>query len=128
MYTGQKKDGLRHGKGKYLYGDGSYYYGDWFKGKMHGQGKLYDVDGNLEYEGEWKNDCFEGQGTKYSLHGDKWVKYVGAFVQGRIDGFGQMFFADGSKYKGEFKNDLPWGKGRMFLPNGQVKAGIWEKG
>jgi hypothetical protein len=34
MYTGQKKDDLRHGKGKYLYADGSYYYGDWFKGKM----------------------------------------------------------------------------------------------
>lgn len=51
MYTGQKKDDLRHGKGKYLYGDGSYYYGDWFKGKMEGLGKLYDADGNLEYEG-----------------------------------------------------------------------------
>ncbi len=34
MYTGQKKDDLRHGKGKYIYADGSYYYGDWFKGKM----------------------------------------------------------------------------------------------
>jgi hypothetical protein len=34
MYTGQKKDELRHGKGKYLYADGSYYYGDWMKGKM----------------------------------------------------------------------------------------------
>jgi hypothetical protein len=47
MYTGQKKDDMRHGKGKYLYGDGSYYYGDWFKGKMEGNGKLYDTDGNL---------------------------------------------------------------------------------
>jgi hypothetical protein len=47
MYTGQKRDNLRHGKGKYMYNDGSYYYGDWFKGKMEGQGKLYDPDGNL---------------------------------------------------------------------------------
>ena len=51
MYTGQKKDNLRHGKGKYLHYDGSYYYGDWFKGKMDGNGKFYDRDGNLEYEG-----------------------------------------------------------------------------
>ena len=58
MYTGQKKDDLRHGKGKYLYSDGSYYYGDWFKGKMQGEGKLYDTDGNLEYEGSWKNDQY----------------------------------------------------------------------
>ena len=34
MYIGQKKDGNRHGKGKYSYADGSYYYGDWIKGKM----------------------------------------------------------------------------------------------
>lgn len=47
MYTGQKKDNLRHGKGKYIYNDASYYYGDWFKGRMEGQGQLYDSDGNL---------------------------------------------------------------------------------
>jgi hypothetical protein len=34
MYTGQKKDDLRHGKGKYLYADGSYSYGDGLQGKM----------------------------------------------------------------------------------------------
>lgn len=33
-YEGQKKDNSRHGKGKYIYNDGSYYLGDWIKGKM----------------------------------------------------------------------------------------------
>ncbi len=42
MFMGQKKDGQRHGKGKYVYSDGSYYYGDWFRGKMQGVGQLYD--------------------------------------------------------------------------------------
>jgi hypothetical protein len=25
---------------------------------MEGQGQLYDCEGNLEYEGEWKDDHF----------------------------------------------------------------------
>lgn len=84
MYTGQKKDDLRHGKGKYLYSDGSYYYGEWFKGRMQGQGKLYDTDGNLEYEGEWKNDHYEGKGILYGLGGVDWIKYTGEFKNGKM--------------------------------------------
>lgn len=76
QYTGQKKENLRHGKGKYTYADGSYYYGDWFKGKMEGVGQLYDVNGNLEYEGEWKDDHFEGKG-KLMSYGTDWTKYEG---------------------------------------------------
>lgn len=41
-YEGQKRDNLRHGKGKYIYSDGSYYFGDWAKGKMQGTGQLFD--------------------------------------------------------------------------------------
>jgi hypothetical protein len=41
-YEGQKKDNLRQGRGKYIYNDGSYYMGDWIKGKMEGNGQLYD--------------------------------------------------------------------------------------
>jgi hypothetical protein len=29
-----------------------------------------------------------------------------------------MFFRDGNRYKGEFRGDMPWGKGRMILANG----------
>lgn len=39
-----------------------------------------------------------------------------------------MFFKDGNKYKGEFRSDLPWGKGRMFGRSGELQVGIWEKG
>ena len=39
-----------------------------------------------------------------------------------------MFFKDGNKYKGDFRNDCPWGRGRMFLKNGEIQIGIWERG
>jgi hypothetical protein len=57
-YEGEKKDTLRHGKGKYMYNDGSYYFGDWIKGKMEGQGELIGSDGSLIYEGQWKDDHY----------------------------------------------------------------------
>ncbi len=66
----------RHGKGKYIYSDGSYYYGDWYKNKMFGNGVLYYSDGNVEYDGEWKDDLFEGKGIIYGK-GCDWIKYEG---------------------------------------------------
>jgi hypothetical protein len=38
---------MRHGRGKYIYADGSYYYGDWFRNKMTGTGALYYPDGSV---------------------------------------------------------------------------------
>ena len=41
-----------------------------------------------------------------------------------MEGFGEILFKDGKRYKGQFINDLPHGKGRMFLRNNQVQNGI----
>jgi len=39
-----------------------------------------------------------------------------------------MWFHDGKRFKGQFRNDVPSGKGRMFARNGDIQTGIWEKG
>ena len=44
------------------------YDGNWKDGKKNGQGVLTRPDN--KYEGEFKNDCFEGNGTKYFKNGD----------------------------------------------------------
>ena len=44
--------------------DGSLYEGEWFKGTMHGNGKI--TAGNMIiYEGEFKLGLKEGQGIQY---------------------------------------------------------------
>ncbi len=94
---------------------------------MEGVGQLFDSDGNLEYEGEWKDDHFEGKG-KFHNHcgGDDWFKYEGEFRAGNKEGFGELFYKEGSRYKGQFRNNMLWGQGRMFGKNGQmIKGGIW---
>lgn len=45
-----------------------------------------------------------------------------------MEGFGEMWFHDGRRYKGQFRNDNPHGKGRMFLRNDEIQNGMWDKG
>jgi len=91
---------------------------------MEGEGQLVDSDGNLVYEGQWKDDHYEGKGRLVG-RGTDWIKYEGEFRGGRMEGFGEILFKDGKRYKGQFINDVPHGKGRMFLRNNQVQNGIW---
>ena len=44
-----------HGKGKYIYSDGSIYDGQWIDSKMHGKG-IYIYPNQDRYEGEFVDD------------------------------------------------------------------------
>ena len=52
-YEGLKKNGLRNGKGKFYYTEGSMYEGEWKNNQMHGYGTLYYSNGKIAYEGQW---------------------------------------------------------------------------
>jgi hypothetical protein len=43
---------------------------------MEGHGQLYDENGNLVYEGEWKDDHYQGKGKLLGF-GTDWIKYEG---------------------------------------------------
>lgn len=126
-YVGQKKGDLKHGKGKYTFRDGSYYEGDWNENKISGVGGLYFVDGNIEYNGEWRNDEFNGWGTHYSdrKKGECWQKYEGEFRNGVKEGRGKMHFRDGSVYDGEFKGGKICGRGRRIEARGEISEKNW---
>lgn len=79
IYRGEWKNNRRHGKGEFTWPDGASYEGEFVMGERtgegtfqyitgeeyrgefqsglrSGQGTLYDVDGNISFEGLWKND------------------------------------------------------------------------
>ena len=60
--------------------------GEWVDGKMHGQGTLAMINGDV-YDGEWAHDCKEG----YGVHQ----------------------YADNSKYEGTWREDKQHGKGTL---------------
>lgn len=51
MYEGQWVGGVRQGKGKISYSDGSFYRGDFQKDQMWGRGVYVGADGS-QYDGE----------------------------------------------------------------------------
>ena len=58
-----------------------------------------------------------GNGTDFFANGDV---YVGQYLMGKPEGFGQYKWANGNTYTGEFKNGSKHGKGKWRkkpLPN-----------
>ena len=50
------------------------------------------------------------------------------FKDGKMHGKGTIFFGNGGRYKGEFKNDLRHGKGEFKNEFGQTKYEFWDNG
>ena len=57
-YFGERKNGVREGKGRYLKLDGTVYEGDWSNHMRNGQGVIYDASGTIVQQGTWKDDKF----------------------------------------------------------------------
>lgn len=55
-YNGFVSNGVYEGQGKMLYTNGKTYEGEWKLGKRNGYGILKSKSGEIEYEGEWKED------------------------------------------------------------------------
>jgi len=56
------------------------------------------------------------------------AKYSGEWdsESGKRDGFGIQLWADGSKYEGNWKDDMANGKGRLIHVDGDVYEGDWK--
>jgi hypothetical protein len=55
-YVGEYNDDKREGEGTYYWPSGERYSGEWKGDKRNGYGTLFDQDGNIRYEGGWKDD------------------------------------------------------------------------
>ena len=141
-YKGDIKNGLRHGKGKLYYTNGTlkyegdfindkfegygkyfnensknkwkYYIGEWKNGLKHGKGKLFDKNENLMYEGYFANGKLEGQGKLYSRNG---VYYIGEFKNGSMSGKGKVVSNGITLFEGNFSNNKIEGEGKYKFNN-----------
>jgi hypothetical protein len=101
--------------------DNLYYEGQMFNGKRNGKGTIKTVNGQLVYEGHFKDDLYEGDGLWISEQG---LIYTGNFTQGKRNGRG-ILFSNESKYRydGEWKDDMKCGKGSETNPDGSTYIG-----
>ena len=71
---------------------------------------MYYKNGD-KYEGDWKNDKFDGKGIKYYRNGDK---YDGQWKNGQKNGYGIKYFKNGNKCEGFWKNGIIEIKGKLY--------------
>ena len=90
-------------------------------GIRHGRGKSYNKRGGLEYDGEWKNDKYDGQGTFHDKSGEV---FTGEWAGGlprcvRKNGLSGRYIVTVSRtslynYVGEVNDGLRHGRGMEF--------------
>ena len=124
-YEGEFFDENLLGIGKIeIFYDGSIYEGE-FKMSIfdnpskEGYGRLYDKN-EIQYEGEFKSNKFDGIGIYYYKNGNR---YEGEFKSDKFDGIGIYYYKDGDRYEGEFKDDKGEGKGIFYYNNGDKYDG-----
>lgn len=124
VYVGLWVDGRQHGKGELWYPDGALaYQGDWENGKMSGNGILcYQKSFGAKslagrcYEGEFKQNTFEGRGTFYFPMGD--CITTGKFIRNQFHGKHQMFWKNGLQLQCSFTQGRLNGNVTATFPDG----------
>lgn len=97
-----------------LYIDGELAFeGGWKNGQMSGGGRMYD-NGRLVYEGGLAANKPEGPGIRYDTSGER---YEGLFAGGLPQGQGLYFADDKLLYDGEWQYGRMWGNGKLYDKN-----------
>ena len=121
-YTGNYKDGMRHGVGRFVYPNGDIYEGEFFENKMHGEGSYtYKKSGDI-YSGSWVNDKKNGRGV-YEFGADKSI-LQGEWVDGQITK-GEWVLKGAAVFTGEFKLGRPFGEGKFVFNSTLSQTGAW---
>lgn len=69
IYRGEWKDNKPHGQGEFQWSDGAKYKGDFVMGERTGEGTFHYPTGE-KYAGEFKNGLRSGSGTLYDIDGN----------------------------------------------------------
>merc|ERR1719235_2514005 len=83
---------------------------------------------SVQYEGQWTNDLQEGQGELSWADGRA---YVGQFLAGKFHGQGRMVWNTTKGllvYEGQYVEDAKHGSGRFEWPDGGMYDGEWYNG
>ncbi len=116
---------MRDEKGTYIgtyIEDGHEYNGEFKEGKFNGQG-TYTFSNGDKIIGEFIDNKAHGQGTFISSKGEK---YVGEYKDNKFNGQGTYTYTDGTGYVGEFIDNNKNGYGKEIFPNGSKYIGDYK--
>jgi len=124
IYEGNFVDDVRTGFGTYIWSNGNMYEGDFVDGEANGKGIFRFANGDI-LEGNFINGVIDGKGTKYFTNGNI---YEGDFTDGVRTGKGTLRFTNGDIYEGDFINGSRTGKGTLRFANGDIYEGDFLNG
>ena len=117
-YSGDIHEDKPHGVGKLTYTKGTktftFYEGKFLNGLFDGNGSYSDK--NYLYEGTFRKGKMNGEG-KITYKKSK-ISYSGNFKNDKIEGKGHIVYADGTYYKGDFKDNEFHGNGEKKIKYG----------
>jgi uncharacterized membrane protein len=127
-YQGSYVNEKRNGRGILNYADGSRYEGYWKDDEEHGEGKMYWAKQDKTYQGNWVNGSREGRGS--SIYGSGHPSLANCKYEGTWENNtwkkGTLYYADGSRYVGEFSEIKRHGQGILYDSRGNaIKSGEW---
>ena len=135
QYEGEWKNGIMHGKGKYIRDSHTLYDGEWKHGVREGHGiqsfittsgteSEYVIERGGRYEGLFVNNQRHGKGVQSWVNGST---YQGEFVCGKRHGWGKFQWPDGDSYEGMFEYDYKHGRGAYTYLSGNSYEGEWNR-
>ena len=123
-WTGKLIEGKKEGRGTLLLKNGLRYEGFWNGDLLNGKGKMLCTRTGNKYEGEFKDNKFNGFGIFIWKDG---TTYQGNWVDDRQSGYGEEQNADGTRYEGHYFNGRKHGKGIQHYCSGEVYIGEFSK-
>lgn len=127
-FNGVFKKGIINGHGTFNWPDGRKYVGQMVGQKSHGNGLMFypanDVKSRVSYEGQWKNNNWQGNGVLILTNGDK---YSGHFKDNQFDGKGTYTYINGNVFNGQWKEGKRKGFGVFtFSPKNKNSYSRYE--
>ncbi|KAL1497399.1 hypothetical protein ABEB36_008377 [Hypothenemus hampei] len=78
------------------------------------------------YEGSILMDNLHGTGFYYTEQGGRKYFYDGMFYINKLEGYGQVFYDNGSHFQGLFKTHFRYGPGVLTHSDGTQDVGFWH--
>ena len=125
IYIGQLRDNKCNGYGKYKTPEDDLIMGIFKDNCLHEYGIIERRKSNSIYEGELKNNVFNGMAIELFKDG---ATYYGQFYNNKKHGIGTYIWSDDSQYQGQWENGEMNGIGIFFDNKGRNYEGEWVDG